>query len=151
MAVQTWGVDKDFVLAHNPQLEFELTSPITEARLTVLVETASSRVNGVILAHGLTPDDLAAVTTTETYAICRGLVIACLAPLLDVALLVDSAASEVKCLERIAAFEALPQILGAGADGIGPRTSTSTEYLGVTISDTARATRRSFGAGWDGF
>ncbi len=151
MAVQVYSIDQTYVAVFYPQVEVSTTASITPTSLVSLIETAASRVNGILLAHGLDPDDIAADTATETYSVTRGLVLACLRPLFDVALLVDPTESEGKCLERIEAFEALPQILGAGADGIGPRTTTSTEYLGITISDENRKRRRSFGRGFGGW
>jgi len=151
MAVQTYSIDSTYVAAFYPQLDVSATAAITSVRLTTLIESASSRVNGILLAHGLDPDTIAADTGTEAYSATRGLIIECLAPLFDKALEVDPTDSEALCLERIQAFEALPQILGAGADGIGPRTSSSVEYLEVTISDTNRKVRRSFGAGFTGW
>jgi len=151
MAVQVYGIDATAVAVQYPQIGVSVTASITPTSLVELTKTAAGRVNGILLAHGLDPDDIAADTASDTYTITRSLVLVCLAPLFDRALLVDPAESEEICLERIRAFEALPQILGAGADGIGPRTTSSVEYFGVTISDANRNARRSYGSGFKGF
>jgi len=60
-------------------------------------------------------------------------------------------AAEVACTEKLDAIQRLPQTLGSEQSGLAPRTETSTEYLGITISDDNRKARRKYGAGFNGY
>jgi len=97
MAVQVYGIDQTYVAVFYPQIQVSTTASVTPTSLVTLIETAASRVNGILLAHGLDPDTIAADTATETYSITRGLVMTCLRPLFDVVLEKDPTESDEKC------------------------------------------------------
>jgi len=157
--IQIYGIDADYVASFYPQIEVSGAASITAARLATMVESASSRVNGVLVAHGLDPDnvnDNATASSAEatTFHFTKTMVVQCIGPLIDVALLASPSvqkASEALCLARLQAFEASPQISGASTETMTPGSSSSTAYLGIEISDSSRAIRRKYGAGWNGF
>ncbi len=153
MAVEIYGIDQTRVSQHYPQVEVSLTASITPTSLATMILSAAGRVNAVLRAHGVDPATIAADTASDAYEATRSLVLTCLKPLIDEALLVDPTRSEAECEKRIEAFEALPQIFSVGGDGsnIAPGFSSSVDYLGIEISDAVRDDRRQFGAKFSGF
>jgi len=154
MAVEVYGIDQARIAVDYPQVEVSATAVITAANVLVLLDEAASHVNGILIAHGFTPSDIAADSGSETFTICVGLVLTSLKPIFDRVLERPQSVIQASIDARDAALDAiqrLPQTLGSEQSGLAPRTETSTEYLEITISSDNRKTRRSFGAGWNGF
>lgn len=151
MAIEVYGVDTTHVQSYLPQLSVGASSPLTTTRLTEVVEGAASRVNGILLAAGFVPADIAADTTTDAYRNCQRLVTIVALPDLLLAAHHVAALDEIERLTDMAIAE-LDRLRRDPVAATGytsdstrtPNTTTSTSYRDLDTSTAKARTRRFF-------
>jgi hypothetical protein len=157
MAVETWGVDADHVAAYIPQLVVGSSSPVTSARLTIIIKGAAGRMNARLRGAGLDPADIAADTASDWYtAVQEILVVLIKADCLDAAHH-PTGASDVTALLREDAYERIATLRSdirsaTGYDApaaVAPGTLSTSAERGLTLGqDEADVLdRRRFGGG----
>tara|TARA_R100000808_G_scaffold3903_1_gene13269 strand:- start:838 stop:1326 length:489 start_codon:yes stop_codon:yes gene_type:complete len=148
MANQTFGVTTTEVQAYCPQISFGSSDAITSARLTVLINHGASRLNGVMIAAGLSPDTIAGDATSTAYLNAQQIIIGLMLPHIYKALTLNSdpAAEEMSAWSEamISAILTTPEILGASDATLASTAKTTVDLLDLDTGQAAMNARRIF-------
>lgn len=144
-ALNTFGVSSTILSAYLPQVGFEGTDDLmTLARVTQLVEDASSEVCGYLVASGIDVATIAADTSSGAYKLVQRVIVRQCIPLVLLAVTANQdmiEAAETRAAETLKRLLANPALLGydepAGQTPCAQ--STTDDYASLSSTDPAVA------------
>lgn len=145
---QTYGVTSTEVGAYLAQLGLgSATHKIDPDDMVQMIAGAAAEFNGVLLAAGLQPSDVAADSTSVAYAYAQRAVCYLTIPDVLISMFDSEAADKASKTTReraermLRAIQKTPAILGLEAGNPSPRVSTTVEALALDTTTTGRRRR----------
>lgn len=148
--VVTFGVDQTHVQSFEPQISIGSDGPVTTARLTVMINASSARINGLMSWHGIDPAGITDTSSVEYLNAQRLITDRVLLDLRAAAYGGVSVAAEIAIYDEradteLSEWRRAPDTMGADVTSdVDPGIHTSTQALGLNTSETCRRGRRRY-------
>ena len=148
--IVTFGVDQTHVSSFEPQITIGADGPVTPARLTVMVNASSARINGLMSFHGIDPTTITDTSSVEYLNAQRLITDRVLIDMRAAAYGGVSVAAEIAVYDEranteLSEWRTAPDTMGADiTPDVSPGVRTSTQALGLDTSETCRRGRRRY-------